>query len=98
MTSDGPPWSLTIPSDLRLIVFARHFVESFCRYAGFDHASTEAVVLATHEAINNVIRHAHQGHCDAKLQIQCQTVPDGLEIQVLDEGKPFDVGAVPHMN
>jgi serine/threonine-protein kinase RsbW len=98
MVSDSPPWSLTIPSDLRLIVLARHFVESFCRYAGFDHSSTEAVVLATHEAINNVIRHAHQGHGDAKLQIQCQTVADGVEVRIMDEGKPFDVGAVPYLN
>jgi serine/threonine-protein kinase RsbW len=98
MASDGPPWSLTIPSDLRLIVLARHFVESFCRYAGFDHGSTEAIVLATHEAINNVIRHAHEGHTDAKLQIQCQLVPDGMEVRVWDEGKPFDVGSVPYLN
>jgi len=98
MASDYPPWSLTIPSDLRLIALARYFVESFCHFAGFDRHSTEAVVLATHEAINNVIRHAHHGQVSARLQIECQTVPEGLEIQLLDEGEPFDVSTVPHLN
>src|SRR5260370_15935249 len=98
MPSASPPWSLNIPSDFRLIAFARHFVESFCHFAGFDRQSTEAVVLATHEAINNVIRHAHRGEVSARLQIECQTVPEGLEIQLLDEGEPFDVSTVPHLN
>ncbi|MFL5241441.1 MAG: ATP-binding protein [Gemmataceae bacterium] len=98
MPPDCPPWTLTIPSDLRLIALARHFVESFCHYAGFDRQSTESVVLATHEAINNVIRHAHNGQVSARLEIQCQTVPEGLEIQLVDEGEPFDVNSVPHLN
>jgi len=98
MASDNAPWSLTIPSDLRLIVLARHFVESFCLHSGFDRPSTEAVVLATHEAINNVIRHAHDGQCHAELEIRCQLVPEGLEICVFDQGKPFDVSTVPHLN
>jgi serine/threonine-protein kinase RsbW len=98
MASENPPWNLTIPSDLRLLSLARAFVETVCQYADLDRSTTDAVVLATHEAINNIIRHAHQGHPEAKLQIQCQPCPEGLEVRLLDEGEPFDVTAVPHLN
>jgi anti-sigma regulatory factor (Ser/Thr protein kinase) len=71
------PWSLTIPSDLRLLGLARCFVEGVCRVAGFDERATNAIVLATDEATNNIIRHAHCDNPDAPLQIQCYFTPDG---------------------
>jgi serine/threonine-protein kinase RsbW len=98
MSEQSPPWTLIIPSDLRLLGLARTFVETMCRFADLDRAATDETVLATHEAINNIIRHAHQDHPDAQLQIQCRPVSDGIEINLLDEGAPFDLGAVPHLN
>lgn len=98
MVSDQSPWSLAIPSDLRLISLARHFVETFCQHTGLDRQSTDSVVLATHEAINNVIRHAYRGQQNASLQIQCHAFEECLEIHVIDEGEPFDVMSVPHLN
>jgi serine/threonine-protein kinase RsbW len=92
------PWSLTIPSDLRLLPLARAFVESVCRIAGFDERSTHAVVVATDEAANNVMRHAHQKLPDALLRIQCLIGPEEIEVRLYDEGEPFDISAVPHMD
>ena len=93
-----PPWTLTLPSDLRLLPLARAFVEAICQVAGFDDKATNAIVLATDEATNNVIRHAHRGQPDAPLQIQCFFRPDGLEILLIDQGAPFDLAAVPHLD
>jgi serine/threonine-protein kinase RsbW len=93
-----PPWTLTLPSDLRLLPLARAFVEAICQVAGFDEKATNAIVLATDEATNNVIRHAHRGQPDAPLQIQCSFRPDGLEILLIDQGAPFDLAAVPHLD
>jgi serine/threonine-protein kinase RsbW len=98
MRSDHLPWTLTIPSDPRLLSLARAFVEAVCQVGGFDRADTEAILLATHEAAGNIIRHAHQGHPEAPLQIQCYLSPDGLEIHLLDEGEPFDLAAVPSLD
>jgi serine/threonine-protein kinase RsbW len=98
MPSSPAPWTLTLPSDLRLLGLARAFVESFCRYVAIDRAATEATVLATHEAVNNVIRHAHQNAPAAQIQIQCRSCADGIEICLFDEGAPFDLSAVPHLN
>jgi len=95
MVPEPWPWSLTIPSDLRLLALARTFVESVCQVAGLDERATHEVVLATDEATNNVMRHAHQNRPDAWLQIQCYIWPDHLEILLHDEGEPFDVTAVP---
>jgi serine/threonine-protein kinase RsbW len=92
------PWTLTLASDLHLLPLARAFVEAVCQVAGFDDRATHAIVLATDEAVNNVMRHAHQDNPNAQLQIQCYFCPDGIEIRIHDEGAPFDLSAVPHLN
>ena len=94
MALDPAPWSLTIPSDLRLLALARAFVEAICQVAGFDEHETHAIVLATDEATNNAMRHAHADRPAAPLQIQCLIRPDGVEIRIHDEGAPFDLDAV----
>lgn len=92
------PWTLTIASDLRLLPLARAFVEAVCLAAGFDEKSSNAIVMATDEATNNVMRHAHRDRPEAFLQIQCYFKPDGLEVRLLDEGAPFDLEGVPHLD
>jgi serine/threonine-protein kinase RsbW len=98
MVDEPPPWSLTIPSDLRLLGLARAFVEAVCHIAGLDERDTHAVVLATDEATNNVMRHAHRDRPDAALHLQCFLKPDRIEIVLHDQGGPFDLEAVPQLN
>lgn len=98
MACPSLPWNLTIASDLRLLPLARGFVEAVCRVAGLDDKATNAIVMATDEATNNVMRHAHHGHPEMPIQIQCFLTPDGVEIRLLDEGAPFDIAAVPHLD
>lgn len=98
MASPGAPWTLTIPSDLRLLGLARAFITAVCEVAGLDEQDIHAVVLACDEATNNVMRHAHQDNPDAPLQIQCHLRPDSIEILLLDEGQPFDISNVPHLD
>jgi serine/threonine-protein kinase RsbW len=92
------PWNLTIASNLRLLALVRAFVEGVCLVAGCDEKTTDAVVIATDEAVNNVMRHAHRGRPEASIQLQCFLHTDHLEICLLDEGDPFDLAAVPHLN
>jgi anti-sigma regulatory factor (Ser/Thr protein kinase) len=98
MAFEPTPWTLTIPSDLRLLSLARAFVEAVCQVAGLDEALTHQIVMAADEATNNVIRHAHQGNPDAPIHIQCFLGPDRIEIRLQDEGEPFDLSAVPHLD
>ena len=69
MDSECRPLTLTIPSDLRLLAIVRAFVEAACKAAGLEDATSAAIVLATHEAAGNVIRHAHQDIPHAQLQV-----------------------------
>jgi serine/threonine-protein kinase RsbW len=98
MALEPTPWTLTIPSDLRLLSLARAFVEGVCLVAGLDESLTHQIVMAADEATNNAMRHAHQGNPDAPVQIQCFLGPDSIEIRLHDEGEPFDVQAVPHLD
>ncbi len=98
MTVLPMPWNLTVASDLRLLPLIRSFVEGVCRAAGCDARTTDAIVMATDEAVNNIMRHAHRGRPEANLQIQCFFHSDCLEVRLLDEGAPFDLAAVPRLD
>jgi serine/threonine-protein kinase RsbW len=87
-----------MPSDLGLVSIARGFVESVCQAGGLDQPTTNAVVLATNEATHNIIRHAHRNHPEACVQIQCRLREGSIEICLLDEGDPFDLNSVPHLD
>jgi serine/threonine-protein kinase RsbW len=96
--TDRPPLTLALPSDPCFLPVARAFVEAVCRAGGIDESETNAVILATHEATNNIIRHAHRDRPDSQIQIQCRFRPEGLEVCLLDDGEPFDVGTVPELD
>src|SRR5438105_956600 len=96
--ADAAPWTLTLDNDLRLLPLARAFVEAVCQVAGFDELACHAIVLATDEAVNNVMRHAHQDNPGAQLQIQCYFCAEGIEIYLHDEGAPFDLSTIPHLD
>jgi len=96
--ADSYPFSLTIPSELRLLPVARLFVQAVCQAGGLDADAVNAVVLAVNEATSNVIRHAHRDRPATPLYIQCRFLSDGIEVRVLDEGPAFDLAAVPHLD
>jgi len=97
MAPEPVPFALTLPSDLRLLSTARHFVESVCRNLNFDLAFCEAIQIATHEAVQNIMRHAHCGRPAALVQLQIVPLEQGLEIRLFDEGDRFDITCVPHL-
>ena len=96
--ADACPFSLTIPSELRLLPVARLFVEAVCQSAGLDPAAVNAVVLAVNEATSNVIRHAHRDRPATPLHVKCRLLSEGIEVQIFDEGPTFDLETVPHLD
>jgi anti-sigma regulatory factor (Ser/Thr protein kinase) len=81
-----------------MLSVARTFVEAVCQARQVDRTTIHALVLATGEAVTNIVRHAHRDLPHAPLQIQCRVLPDTVEIILLDEGEPFDVNQVPHLD
>jgi serine/threonine-protein kinase RsbW len=95
MNSDRPRLTLTLPSELRMLCVARSFVEAACHTHGLDRAATHAIVLATGEAVSNIVRHAHHNRSDAQIQIECGLADNCFEVALYDEGEPFDLDTVP---
>jgi serine/threonine-protein kinase RsbW len=98
MAQKQPCCTLVVPSDLRMLSVVRAFVEAVCQSCDLDKRALHAVILATGEAVSNVIRHAHRDKPEAQLQICCQASDEAFEVSLLDEGEPFDITAVPHLN
>jgi serine/threonine-protein kinase RsbW len=92
------PLTLTLPSELRMLPIARAFVEAICLANHLDKATSHAVVLAAGEAASNIVRHAHRNRPEAPLRIECTLAPDRIEIDLFDEGDPFDLATVPHLD
>lgn len=98
MSSAQQPFTLTIPSDLRMLSVARAFIEAVCQTEDMDRNTIHNIVLAMGEAVTNIIRHAHQERPEATVQICCRLDAETVEILLLDEGEPFDLDAVPYMD
>jgi serine/threonine-protein kinase RsbW len=94
----GNALTLTLPSRLALLPVVRSFVESVCQAGRLGRVATEEVILAANEAASNVIRHAHQGLPEATLQVRCTLLDNGIEVCLLDQGQPFNVSEVPHLD
>jgi serine/threonine-protein kinase RsbW len=98
MAQTQPCCTLVVPSELRMLSVVRAFVEAVCQASELDKNMLHAVLMATGEAVSNVIRHAHRDRPEAQVQIQCRPGADAFEIWLQDEGEPFDIAAVPHMD
>lgn len=81
---------LTVPSDLKYLSVIRRVLECVCRLQGFDEPTVGSIVLANEEACSNIARHAYEGKCSGRIWITCRLIADGVEIELVDEGKPFD--------
>jgi len=81
-----------------MLTVARAFVEAVCQTRNLDNRTAHSIVLATGEALSNIIRHAHRNQPDAQIQIQCRADGHSFEVALLDEGEPFDVTKVPHLD
>jgi serine/threonine-protein kinase RsbW len=98
MASEQPAFSVTIPSHLAHVSCARTFVVAVCKSHGIDDTTTEAMALAVHEAITNIIRHGHCHQYDKPIQVSCYPHPDRMEIHILDQAEPFDLKGVPSLD
>ena len=81
---------LTVPSDLKYLCVIRRALEAVCRVQGFDDATLGSIVLANDEACSNIVRHAYGGVSTERIWITCRLSGEGLEIELVDEGKAFD--------
>jgi serine/threonine-protein kinase RsbW len=94
---DGPVFTLTLPSQPRMLSVARGFVEAVCQAHALDRSLVHSLVLVTGEAVTNIVRHAHRDLAAAQFTVQLQLLADGVALTFQDQGEPFDVTNVPHL-
>jgi anti-sigma regulatory factor (Ser/Thr protein kinase) len=94
---DGRTFSLTFPSELRMLSIARNFVDALCEAYQLDRQTTTALVIVTGEAITNIVRHAHTDQPKALIELHLQIQQDAVVLTFRDQGVPFDLNAVPEL-
>ena len=73
------------------------FVEAVCEACDLDRPMRHALVLATGEAVTNIIRHAHRDLPGTELTIDLQVAADEVVLTFHDQGDPFDIASVPQL-
>jgi serine/threonine-protein kinase RsbW len=90
-----PTFTLTTPSESRMLSVARGFVEAVCEISHLDRCVTHALIIVTGEAVTNIIRHAHRHRENAQMVLRLQLYPDCVVLAFEDQGDPFDLDSVP---
>jgi serine/threonine-protein kinase RsbW len=94
---DGACFSITLPSEMRMLSVARNFIEAACEAYRLDRQATNALMIVTGEAITNIVRHAHQNRPGSKIEIHLEIQDEVAVITFVDEGEPFDLTTVPDL-
>jgi serine/threonine-protein kinase RsbW len=76
----------------------RDFAAESAEQCGLEPAAVYAVQLAVDEAFTNIVEHAYGGESLEQIECICQIVGEGLEVTLIDCGKPFDPSLVPGPN
>lgn len=91
-------YTLTVPGDPRSLSVVRGMMDAVCKLAGFDEQTRYEIVLAVHEACSNVITHAYGSEGQLPITLECSVSDAGLEVRLRDEGRQFDIDAVPELD
>lgn len=81
---------IVVASDPRCLRLIRRLVAEYVEMVGCDPAAASEVILAVSEAASNIIQHSYKGDPGQKLSVHCRESEDGVEIEIRDNGEPFD--------
>ena len=93
--STGQTSTVYFAAQFEVLDDLREFVGQQAQACGLDDKSVYAVQLAVDEAFTNIIEHAFGGECQENIECICQCTPVGLEVTLIDCGKPFNPSVVP---
>ena len=86
---------ITVASDTRWLALIRRVVDEFCLQVGLDPQERHAVMLAVGEAVGNVMKHSYKGDRTKEFALICRTIGGGVEVEICDQGEPFDPESQP---
>jgi anti-sigma regulatory factor (Ser/Thr protein kinase) len=81
-----------------MLSVVRAAVERLTEITGFSPPECRSITRAVDEAVANVMRHAYNSEPNKRIDVSCKRIQgvvngkqrEGLEIQLLDNGLPFD--------
>lgn len=91
----GKKHLLTVPGLYAEIQTACQFVTQGAAEAGLDETAVFHIELACDEACTNVIEHAYGGEGKGQIRVSWQVVADEFVIEIVDNGRIFDLGQIP---
>lgn len=93
--ASGPlEFDVSMASNPRLLSAMRSAAFELAAASGFKDDECEAIALAAHEALCNVIQHAYNNRCDQVIDVRCRAHSDHLEFTIVDHGAPPDLSRV----
>jgi serine/threonine-protein kinase RsbW len=87
---------LRIPSVNERLTEVEQFVEEICDVYYITNTYYGNILLAIVEAVKNAMVHGNGNNPEKFVEIQFNSVPNGLCFTVSDEGKGFDHSAIPN--
>ncbi|GMT50064.1 MAG: hypothetical protein IEMM0008_1603 [bacterium] len=81
--------TLNVTSELASVPYVIQSLEKFCMDLDFDRDLIHSLLIATDEAITNIILHAYCGRTDGKIEVSFQLVRGDFIVQMMDYGKKF---------
>jgi serine phosphatase RsbU (regulator of sigma subunit)/anti-sigma regulatory factor (Ser/Thr protein kinase) len=76
-------------SSLGSLEAVRQFVGGTSVECGLGEAEVDALQIAVHEAVTNVVRHAHQNEPGRSFELRAERLSDGIQLSVVYEGPAF---------
>jgi anti-sigma regulatory factor (Ser/Thr protein kinase) len=79
------------PADIEYLHEMLEFIQTYCREKNFQVDAINKIMLATEEAIVNVIYHGYK-HKTGSIEITCEETSNkpGVKIVIKDKGVPFN--------
>ena len=81
--------TLSVTSKTENVSYVIKTLENFCLELDFEKKFIETLLIATDEAITNIVLHAYSGKVDGKIHITFSLKNDVFIIEMEDYGKSF---------
>jgi serine/threonine-protein kinase RsbW len=90
--------TLTVSGYFENLAKIAQFIDQAAAAAGLDERATYAIQMAVDEACTNIIKHAYGGEGSGQIRLTYQIEPEGLQVDIYDQGQAFDLADVPQLD
>ncbi len=89
--------TLDFPAQAEYLVGVRRQIECIAKQTTLSQVQLEDLLTAVDEAIANAIRHGSPNQEKSRISVSCSRQPDGLIVEVCDEGMSSVIPTAPTM-